>query len=306
MKYGNELKIGIVAVVSIIIFIIGVRYFQDLPLLSGTYELNTSFENTDGLIPGNPVRINGVNVGAVEQVRLDPENRIARVRFHVDREIRVPEGSTTQIAGISALGSIHVTVNLGPPGNPAVEEGGFLPSLQADPFGDALNRAPSLIGRADSVLIGAGATFEEAQLLLQRDLRQTLGAIEGSARSLDVLLRTEQRRLAAALDGVSELTGNLNAVVDANDDSLAAAVSNLNQAVARLDRNLATLEMTSARLDSVLVKIDRGEGTLGLLVNDSALYYRLDTTLTSLNALMTDFQKNPRRYLKDLKLVDVF
>ena len=74
----------------------------------------------------------------------------------------------------------------------------------------------------------------------------------------------------------------------------------------RLDRTLASLESTTAGINTIIGKIEKGEGTLGLLINDPSLYHQLDSTLATLNRILLDFQQNPKRYLKDLKIVDVF
>ena len=77
-------------------------------------------------------------------------------------------------------------------------------------------------------------------------------------------------------------------------------------AVATADASLASFESTSAQLDAVLAKLDSGEGTLGLMLNDPTLYHNLNEAATNLNQLVADFQADPKRYLKDLRLVDVF
>src|SRR5690606_38108119 len=106
--------------------------------------------------------------------------------------------------------------------------------------------------------------------------------------------------------GLTAVASDLRAFGDENSDSLRLAFANLNSALARLDRNMAALESSTATLDDVLGKIDRGEGTLGRLINDPALYAKLDSAVTGLNTLVTDFQQNPGRYLRDLRLVDIF
>ena len=93
MKYANELKVGVTIVVATITFVLGVRYFEDLPLFRGTYELVSEFDNAVGLIAGNVVRIKGVSVGSVDAVYIDPETGRVRIEFHVDDKIPVPEGS---------------------------------------------------------------------------------------------------------------------------------------------------------------------------------------------------------------------
>jgi phospholipid/cholesterol/gamma-HCH transport system substrate-binding protein len=309
VKYGNELKVGIAVIVAIIIFIVGIRYFQDLPIFSGTLGLYTTFENADGLVVGNPVRVNGVGVGRVNDVRLRPETRNVVVHFQVDRDLRIPEGSTTRVSGLNALSNVYIELDLAPPSNPPVAAGDTLRSRQEDFLGNVINRAPRFINRADSLLGSATSTLNTAEQLLARpesDLRQTLVAIGSTAQTVDQLLRAEQQRLASTLESVDTLATALSDLTTGNEDSLSMAVQRLNTSLTQLDRNLAALEQTTATLDAILAKIDQGEGTLGLLVNDPGLYHRLDSTTTNLNRLLVDFQQNPKRYLKDLKLVEVF
>jgi phospholipid/cholesterol/gamma-HCH transport system substrate-binding protein len=137
-------------------------------------------------------------------------------------------------------------------------------------------------------------------------LNQTLLALQRTALSLNQLIRAEQQRLDNVLAGVETLTGNLNTFTVQQNDSVAAAISNLNRVLIRLDQNMASLETTTASLDAVVNKINQGEGTMGLLINDPSLYYKLDSTLTSFDRLLAAFEEDPKRFLKDLKLIDVF
>ena len=304
MKYSNEIKIGVALVLSAVIFYIGIRYFKDLPLFSGTKGFHTSFADAGGLVAGNAVWINGVNVGSVDAVTL--QDGAAHVAFHVDKAITLPHGSVTSIGGVGALGVVRMEIRLGSPDTTAFAAGDTLPSDATGGLDQLLTRAPEIADRADSLLIGATATLDAARTLMadpSSDLAQTLGAIQGSANALTTLLRAEQDRIAGVLEGVESLTGNLNTLTR---DSLTATVGNVNQLLARIDRNMASLEATTASLNAILDKIDQGQGTLGKLVNDDALYTRLDSTLTNLNRILLDFEQNPKKYLKDLKLVDVF
>lgn len=309
MKYSNELKVGIAVIVSLLILFFGIRYFQDVPLFSGSYELQTAFADANGLVNGNPVRINGVPVGAVDEIRLNTEAQRVEVLFHVENGLVIPEGSTTRLSGLAAFGTVMLDITLGPSGNPAIPEGGFVPSASADGLDQIISQAPELVGRADTLLLGATAALNEVEVMLsnpQSDLRQMLVAIEASATSLERLLRLEQRRLGSALESVDTLATTLSSFTTQNQDSLAQVIANLNSTLAQVNGNLAALETTTANLDLMLTKINQGEGTLGLLVNDPRLYNRLDSTAASLNALLLDIQRNPKRYLEDLRLVDVF
>ncbi|RMF62583.1 MAG: MCE family protein [Bacteroidetes bacterium] len=310
MKYANEFKVGLSILLAAIIFILGVRFFEDLPLFRGTTTLETAFENASGLIAGNTVRVNGVTVGSVDDVQLDPATNQVRVRFHVKNDIKVPEGSRTRISGFDALNVVRMDLLLGPPENPPIPDGGFVPSeTETDLLGTLTDRAPALVDRVDSVLVGLTATLDGTQSLLNdpgSDLRQTLSALRTSLGTLNTFLRTEQGRVRQVLENTETLTAGLNEVVSEQGDSLGVVVQHLNQVLARLDRNLATFETTTATLDEMLARLNRGEGTLGRLLVDDALYVKLDTTLTNLNNLLAEFQAHPRKYLRELKLIDIF
>lgn len=309
MKYSNELKVGAAIVFAVIVFVVGVRYFEDIPIFGGTYELQTRFDNVGGLAQGSIVRVNGVSVGRVEDVRLGPSPDSVSVWFTIDNRIEIPRGSTTHIAGLSVLGTVQMEIDLGPLTNPAIPPGGFVRSREMGGLGELMDRAPHFVDRADSVLVGVEAIIGGTRALVespQSNLNRSLQAIENSAAALEILLRTERVRVARVLESVDTLATNLNTFTTENGDSLSAAISQLTQVMNRLDRNLASLETTTATLDAILLKVDRGEGTLGMLINDPALYTDLQGAVANLNRILADFEQNPKKYLKDLKLVDVF
>lgn len=310
MKFSKELAVGFSLVVAAIIFVLGIRYFDDLPLFRGTYQLNTAFEDVSGLQPGNAVRVNGVRVGAVDEVRLDAEGGQVLVRFHVDKEIAIPEGSYSTLGGIAALGSIYLSIELGPPGSERMEDGGFIPSHAATGVLESVTeRAPALANSVESVLANANQTLEQTELVVGNtggDIRETLTTFRSAATSLETLIRAQQASLSATLNNLEGFSANLNTLSDENADSVALAMQNLNRAMARLNSSLTTLEASTNTLDEILYKMNEGEGTLALLLNDPGVYTRLDSSLSAINSILADFQADPRKYLRHLSLVELF
>lgn len=310
MRYTNEFKVGVTLIVTIAVFILGVRYFQDLPLFRGTYHLVSEFDDAGGLISGNLVRINGVGVGSVDDVFINPETQRVRVEFHVDKSIPVTEGSTSQIAGFEALGVVRLDVKLGPVDAPVIPEAGLVEGIEAsDIFGSLSEKAPTLIDGIESTLETLNSVLGTAGSLLSEpdsDIRQTLVSVQRSAAVLDDFLSSERTRLSEILQNVESFTGNMAGFSSDSADSLSAVVSHLNQALVRLDRNLASFESVSASLSDVVRKINEGEGTLGLFVNDPGVYQKLDSVLSSLDALLIEFRTNPDKFMKEFRLVEIF
>lgn len=310
MKYTKELAVGLSLVIAAVIFVLGIRYFEDLPLFRGTYTLNTTFENANGLNKGNAVRVNGVRVGAVDNVELDPQANRVRVRFHVDEQIAIPEGSVAALGGIAALASIHLEIDLGPPGNERVEEGGFIPGQAGGGLMDMVSsKGPQLADQVDNVLTSANATLEQAEVLFadaNGDMRQTMAAFRQAAVALEQTLRAEQETLHRTMANLEAFSGDVSRFSGTSSDTLAVAVQRLNRSMQQLETSLDQLEGTTATIDGILQKINDGDGTMARMINDPSVYARLDSTLAAMQLIMTEFQDDPKKYLRHLSLIDLF
>ena len=311
MKYSNEVKVGVTIVLAAIIFVLGVRYFEDLPLFTSTYSLRAEFENAGGLIAGNSVRTAGVTVGSVDDVSIDPETGLVMVRFHVDEGIPVTEGTHARISGFDALGVVQLNLVLGPPSAPRIPEGGIVPGRATqDMLGELTESAPELITRGDSVLAGLDIVLSETEGMLARpesDLRVTLANMRSSTEALESLLSGERERIASILANMDSVTTNVDRLTGGeNAEQIEELFASLNATLDTLDANLEGLGETTEGLNTLLAKLNEGDGTMARLINDDSMYLKLDSTLTGLNALMADFRTNPGRYMKELRLVDLF
>ncbi len=311
MKYSNELKVGLSIVVAIIIFILGVRYFRDVPLFAGSYTLRTQVDDAKGLIPGNPVRTNGVKIGSVKSVTFDQAVGKVDVSFQVNKSVKLPEGTVCSIAGLDALTGVRLEIKLGPSSNPPLAAGSVIPIAKGsgDFIDDFASRAPQIVNRVDSVLIGLNETIGSVSMLLKEpdsDVNVMLGSLRGTASTLNRLLADEQQRISSILTSVEGVSKDLSGLTSTQADSIARSVELLNLSLSSLNRSMTSLEGTTSQLDGIIAKIDSGQGTLGKLVNDPGLYNQLDSLASSMNFVLSDFKANPRRYLRELKLVDIF
>lgn len=327
---SNELKVGLTVLVAGLALFFGLRFLQGLPVFGSGYEVVVIFENAQGLTPGNPVRLSGVDIGAVREVALHDGGRAVLVRLGIDPEVEIPRGSRIGVGGLAALGDVYVTI--APPegasaGRPLVDGD----TLRAAPSGDLVSlltdRAGPIAQRADTLLASAITTFRGVEGLVNDsgdDLDATLANLRFLTTATTRILLAERERIggiSSALERAAlsaERTAGTAEALAAEygdafrgrapglSDSLALTLASLNARLRQLEASLAGLDRVAVNLDSTLALANSPDGSLGLLLRDPSLYHNANAAAASLEQLLTDFQNNPARYLEELKLVDLF
>ncbi|MDX1420790.1 MAG: MlaD family protein [Rubricoccaceae bacterium] len=327
---SNELKVGLVVLAALLIFIFGLRFLQGLSLFGGSYEVVVVFDNSQGLSPGNPVRLSGVDIGAVREVALSDGGREVLVALSIEDGVEIPRGSTFGVGGFAALGDVYVSIE--PPegptaGRPLVDRD----TLRAEPSADLVSlltdQAGPLAQRADTLLISAIETFRGVESLLAEssddldatianvrflttattrlllDERERIGDI---AATLERAARSAERSALAAEGLVDEYGAAFGGSAPAVRDSLTATVATLNARLRQLESSLDGLDRLTVGLDTTLALATSPESSIGLLLRDPSLYYNANAAAASLEQLLTDFQNDPARYLDELQLNDLF
>jgi phospholipid/cholesterol/gamma-HCH transport system substrate-binding protein len=285
----SELKIGILAVVAIVIAAIVIF------MLGGQggffwqrYYLKARFPNAAGLKGGAPVRLAGVEVGAVSDLQFVGAQ--VDVTFAVSKGFvsRITDRSKATLGSMGLLGQATVDITAASAGRP-VPQWGYIPTVPAPAFSD--------------VAATANQGLEQATLLLQ-DLRNGRGSV-GQLFTNDSLYKELDRFIAAAQEVTANLNrgqGTVGALLKdrAAYNSLEASLKNLQGITASInagegslgkflhdEQMAASLKSTAANVDSLTGKLNRGEGSVGKLMNDATLFDRLDAISGRLNDLTT-------------------
>ena len=278
----NITALGLLVLIASGLFIWGFFFLMGDPILVGGDEVVVAMEDGAGLDRGNPVQLNGVQVGSVREVQLHPPDSVT-VRIQVDDDIRLA-ADTRAIARADVFGATTLELV---PGRALVElEGGdtiqgltqqALPQLATE-LG---SQARTILASADSLLSPQAVN----------DLKATAHVLPGVAQQLQsafselTLAASSLRRTAEEMERAQTGAATAETLAEVRESARAASVA------------LGTMEGSLESLASVMGKIDRGEGTLGLLVNDTTLYGELTSTLREVRQLTAEVRENPGEYV---------
>jgi len=260
------------------------------------------FRNVEGLVTGSPIWMSGLEVGNVATLGFDIKDsvRVVKVVCRVQRSLRpyLNQDARVQLGTIGFLGDKYVEIIPGMTGAPPIESGSI---IQVEDVGSA----PAVFAAAERAVSDAGSVASSLDTLLARmnrgvgtlgqlasneELYTQLTSLAGNLTKLVADLQNNQDRLVGSIEKLSSSVGDL-----------ARQASQSEGTVGKLMNDPAlynSLAATAARLDTILAKIDTSAGSAGLLVNDTTLYVQLTNLLTRANNLVTDIEKNPRKYFK--------
>ncbi|MDP2058866.1 MAG: MlaD family protein, partial [Flavobacteriaceae bacterium] len=242
------------------------------------------------------VSINGFNVGKVSDIEFQGKTSKLLVTITMDKQIDVSKNSIAQIYESSLIGGKAVAIKPVVDDAPIAKSGDFLKGEIKPSFTDVLDerlsplqdKIESLVINTDSVMNKFNNVFTaETQKNLQASVvkfNSTLGNLESITASLDKFLKTNEGQLSTSVQNIDTLTANLAKVSKTLSD-------------AGLGETVADLQKSIQNLNALLQGINKGEGSLGKLTKDEALYQNLEKTSKQMELLLQDFRLNPKRYV---------
>jgi phospholipid/cholesterol/gamma-HCH transport system substrate-binding protein len=281
-----EFRIGIFVMLGIAGVLFALFLLTDPSTFRGRYRISTVVEQAGGIRRGDPVQMRGVNVGRVMGFDLGAEG--VRITLEIEGEWDIPEDSRTRLAAGGLLGGRTVEVIEGRSAE-FVRGGDEIPGENITGILDM----PADLGKDAKAVMG------RIQDLLEEP---TVDAIQGSARELQGLLAQLSTLAEEQGAEIAQLTASLTRSA-AGLETAAGSGEEIAKAVARADSALTTVNQTSevvlrasTALETILTRMEAGEGTLGQLSTNPALYDTLLETLETVRFLVTDFKENPKKY----------
>jgi phospholipid/cholesterol/gamma-HCH transport system substrate-binding protein len=288
MKRRDEVLVGIFTTAAVAVAVLGALWLARGGLDAG-YPLYSRFPWGAGLKQGQPVWLVGVTVGFVDKVEFDPEGTLVAT-YRIQDEYTVPVGSQATVVANGFFGDVAIALI------PIAPNAKGYASGDTVPVGPAAMGIAGLTARADTITRGVNDILGSARQQLVdsggiAEIRRTLEASNRLVGQLGQIAALQSRELQATHGGVRSRAAAIDSVqVDSTVRALRAASENM----ATVTNDLKT---TSNRLNSVLAKVDSGNGTVGKLMSDPALYNDLRSLLARVDSLTADLKANPKKYV---------
>jgi phospholipid/cholesterol/gamma-HCH transport system substrate-binding protein len=293
MKRRDEVSVGILVTIAVIILVLGTLWLARGGLKSG-YPVFTRFVWGQNLKQGQPVLLAGVSVGYVADVNLRRDGYLD-VMLRIDDNYTIPKGSTASVKPVGIFGDVAVAIT--PPRPvPATSYA----SGDTIPPGAPTPDIAEILGRVDSIgastqRLAHALEVEVVQAGTLRDFQKTLQAMSSLTAQLQRVAVEQNRNLTATLESFSGAAKRLNSAVDSA--RIAETAAGLRESSDNLARLIANFDSTNTKIQGMLGRIDRGEGTLGKLMRDSTGFTELRNLMKSADSLLTDFKNNPKKYI---------
>lgn len=306
MKLRNEYQIGIAVLVTFIVLILGINFLKGKTFFSGQKTYYAIYDDVTGMHESSYIYVNGMKAGHV--VKISPmtrKNDKFLVELSVDKNIDIPKDSRLTLFSAGLMSGQVLRIDLGKSETllqtKDTMQGGIEKGLTDEiaPMGETLS---SILKRIDTLTNTLNRTIDEQakqniQLTLT-NINQISQRLNNVAMNVDNLVSKDKDKLDRIVSNVESITRNL---VD-NNQAISNIISRFDNISSDIEKQnigstLAKVKTSLESINSMLNKIEKGEGNIGMLLSDEGLYRNITSAAKDLDELILDLKKNPKKYI---------
>lgn len=329
MNRRNDVMVGVVIVAGVLVTVLGTLWLQGLTWGEIT-RVEVIVQEAGQLLPGNPVKVRGVSIGRVQEVRVDDAGDAVRILMELRGDVRLPADPAVILAPESLFGDWQAEIvsrslypryrfiDVREPSTPGTL---VLPGYALPDFGRLTAAADEIASNITTLTdrVEMAFTDETAENIrgaidnIQRVSEQLASLVEQQGKAVQTVTEevgraaTEIGAAATAARVTFEETARMleGGVVDSILRNTEVVTANLRTATEGLEETNQAARMAMLRADTalaglarVITRIDAGEGSLGRLLADEGVAVRTESALAELTFLLQDLRENPKRYVR--------
>ena len=296
MKLTREIKTAILVIASILLFIWGYSFLKGRDLFSSYTTLYVQYDSVEGLAPSAPVTLNGLAIGKIEKITINPVDGKLLVELQIKTEFPISKSSLATIYEPGFIGGKQIAIEPNFSDKTVVESGdrlranvrlGLTESLSKKlvPLQDKIEK---VLVNADNLISGINTVFDKKT---QDDLKKSIA------------------ELSSTMEQFHKASAGVNSLLVDNKAQINGAVTNFNKTAtnfakisdsinkADLGKTVKTLNATLAKVNGIMADLEAGNCSMGKLLKDDAFYNNLSKTSKELELLLQDVRLYPTRYI---------
>lgn len=300
-KLSKEFKSGFIFLLAIVFLVYGLKYLKGLNVFQSNKPYYAIYDDIDGLQVGSSIRLNGFNVGMVNNIVLSNNNKLL-VTLNINSVDSIPKNSICKIVNQDLMGTKGVSLVLGKsdlyakPGDTL--QSGVENSLQDEVNAQILplkNKAEELIGSVDSLLTVVAAVLNKnTRKNLSNSIKsldETFSILSQTMIKVDSMVYHNDKRVSKIIINLESITTNLN-------DSI-SGIKPILYNLSLISDSLSNSNIGSLveNINNISNNINSGSGSLTKLMKDDKLYNNLEKSTSELAELIEDIKNNPKRYV---------
>lgn len=289
----KSILIAMSFIVAMVLFIWGFNFLKGKSILRSQFEFHAVYDNTQGLLSGDVVSINGMAVGTVTSLRFNPnQDGSIIVTFIIDNDLNIPDNSVAKLTS-SLMGSTSLCLELGDSKVFAQSGDTLVASYDAGTMGMIVEQITPLKDKVETVLVSLNDLAVNLNGMLNSELKEDLSKGVNS--------------FASSMDNINVISSDLKDLVDSDNGRLTMAVNNLetitgnfvtvSDSLKKIDyiHLVSSLEGCIAEVNTLIEGINNGEGSAGLLVKNDSLYHNVNAAVVTLQSFVDEIKENPKK-----------
>lgn len=305
MKLSREIKTAILVISGIVLFIFLFNYLKGNNFLYSSRTFYVVYDNVEGMASSTPVTINGLTVGKVQDINFskDRSGRIT-VKLLIDSDFEFSKNSIAELYEAGLLGGKAIAIIPAFDNAENAKKGDYLEGTVKSGLTELVNqrltplqeKIETMMVSADSLLVNINSVFDvQTKANLKKSIAElaiTIESFKNTSVAINSLITDNQETLNNALSNIDTITSNLSKITD--------SVANLN-----LVETINSIQLTISNFDKILASIEKGEGSIGKLLNDDELYNNLKGASKEMEELLRDIKLHPKRYFRILSKKEI-
>ncbi len=295
-KNNMEFTVGGFILIALFILIAGVLWLKSSTLTRSMVEYSVLFPNIGSLQQGDPVQVNGVRKGVVGSIALTGSR--VTVVIKVDKNVTITDSSSITVQNIGLMGERTVGIQLSEHGKPIhPNTKGKITYIQGhfdSGIAEAMGMIGSVLGDARTLLANVSAIVDSTigDSAFYASFKHIVGRLDTVTRLAQTLVRENRGKIDKSLTNVKTVTTDMKELLDSNRAQINTIVSNGTTLSSRAVTIVGTVDTITSSLQTMVKRIERGEGSVGALLSDEQFYKDLKKAVADLDALLSEVQQD--------------